>query len=431
MNILKSARIKGLWGEQGNDISFDFDKQFNFIIGKNGTGKTTVINLIAAALVADFGRLDRINFSQIDIVLKEVKGRRNPSITIKKIPKQDVPYFDITYQIKETATSQPKNFDLDALAEERFYRGLPQKMLRERFFREKFVDVQRELESYIKVCWLSVNRHADVSVASDDNRRLSSVDQKLVTLNNDLVRYFSQLARRYADHTLLFQQNSFLSLLTSEKEAQLIGFSKSIDVDSERKSLSKVFELLGVDSKVYSNKLKTHLDKFSDAVKSFEQKNKSNLTTNEFAAMYNAWKTHSLVQHYQALQQKRSEIFQPKDNFIDVVNGLLGGRKTISISERNEVVATTKAGVRIPIEELSSGEKQLLIILGEALLQENSSVIYIADEPELSLHVAWQEQLTDAINKLNPNAQIVFATHSPDIVGGHSDKVIDMEVVLN
>jgi len=430
MNILKSVKIKGLWGEQDQDICFNFDKQFNFIIGKNGTGKTTVINLIAAALVADFSRLDRINFSQIDLTLKEIGGRKNPSITIRKIPKQDVPYFDINYQIKDSSTSQPKMFDLDALAEERFYRGLPQRLSRDRVFREKFIDIQRELESVIKVCWLSVNRHADANSSSEEQKRLSSVDQKLMTLNNDLVRYFSQLARRYADHTLLFQQNSFLSLLTSEKEAQLIGFSKSIDVDSERKSLSNVFELLGVESKVYGNKLKTHLDKFNDAVKSFELKNHNNLTTNEFAAMYNAWKTHSLVQHYQMLQKKRSEIFLPKDNFIEVVNGLFGGRKTISISERNEIVATTKAGVRIPIEELSSGEKQLLIILGEALLQENSSVVYIADEPELSLHVAWQEQLTDSIIKLNPNAQIVFATHSPDIVGAHSNKVIDMEVVL-
>ncbi|HCL3974884.1 TPA: ATP-binding protein, partial [Pseudomonas aeruginosa] len=56
--------------------------------------------------------------------------------------------------------------------------------------------------------------------------------------------------------------------------------------------------------------------------------------------------------------------------------------------------------------------------------------IYIADEPELSLHVLWQEQLTSAISQLNQNAQIVFATHSPDVVGVHGDKIIDMEVIL-
>ncbi|MNJ81122.1 hypothetical protein D3C77_797770 [compost metagenome] len=68
--------------------------------------------------------------------------------------------------------------------------------------------------------------------------------------------------------------------------------------------------------------------------------------------------------------------------------------------------------------------------MGEAVLQNSEPCIYIADEPELSLHILWQEQLTKAISDLNVNAQIIFATHSPDVVGTHGDKVIDMESVL-
>lgn len=339
-----------------------------------------------------------------------------------------MPYYDITYQIKRSATSTPITFDLDAMAEERFYRGLPSRMMRERMFREKFTDIQREIESLVSTCWLSVNRHSDISGGGEEQKGLSSVDQKLMALNNDLVRYFSQLSRRFADQTLAFQQNSFLALLTSEREAALVNFSKKLDIESERKSLSNVFDLLGIDSQSYGKKIKTHFEKFEDALKAYEES--ASLTTNQFAAMYNAWKTHSLVQHYQQLQLRRAEIFRLRDNFIKVLNEMFGGRKKIEISERNEIVATTKSGSTIPIEELSSGEKQLLIILGEALLQQNNSAIYIADEPELSLHVVWQEQLTDAIVRINPNAQIIFATHSPDIVSVHTNKVIDMEAVL-
>ena len=77
-----------------------------------------------------------------------------------------------------------------------------------------------------------------------------------------------------------------------------------------------------------------------------------------------------------------------------------------------------------------SGEKQLLIILGEALLQRSAPWVYIADEPELSLHVTWQESLVRNLKKVNPNAQIVFATHSPDIVSTYEDCVFDMEKIL-
>ncbi|WP_236514203.1 AAA family ATPase, partial [Pseudomonas tremae] len=97
---------------------------------------------------------------------------------------------------------------------------------------------------------------------------------------------------------------------------------------------------------------------------------------------------------------------------------------------RYSVSEEFKRRVILP-EELSSGEKQLLIILGEALLQQSAPYVYIADEPELSLHVSWQEQLTGAISQLNRNAQIIFATHSPDIVGVHSESIIDMERLLS
>ena len=102
----------------------------------------------------------------------------------------------------------------------------------------------------------------------------------------------------------------------------------------------------------------------------------------------------------------------------------------MAINERNELYAIIGANKTLSLTELSSGEKQLVIILGEALLQKQSPSIYIADEPELSLHVSWQEKLTTNLRQVNPNAQVIFATHSPDIVGGFQDRVFDLEKLL-
>ena len=87
-------------------------------------------------------------------------------------------------------------------------------------------------------------------------------------------------------------------------------------------------------------------------------------------------------------------------------------------------------GKNLSTFDLSSGEKQLFIILAEALLQRSKPCIYIADEPELSLHIDWQEALVESLVELNPENQILFATHSPDVVSHFSDKVIDMEEVI-
>ncbi|WP_254446381.1 AAA family ATPase [Pantoea sp. CCBC3-3-1] len=59
-------------------------------------------------------------------------------------------------------------------------------------------------------------------------------------------------------------------------------------------------------------------------------------------------------------------------------------------------------------------------------MQDEKDCIYIADEPELSLHVTWQENLVAAVTSINKNTQIIFATHSPDVVGFLDEYTIDM-----
>jgi predicted ATP-dependent endonuclease of OLD family len=84
-------------------------------------------------------------------------------------------------------------------------------------------------------------------------------------------------------------------------------------------------------------------------------------------------------------------------------------------------------GEELPPYKLSSGEKQLLIILLTVLLEENQHYVLLMDEPEISLHVEWQQKLVDIIRQLNPNAQIILTTHSPAVImNGWMDTVTDV-----
>ena len=65
------------------------------------------------------------------------------------------------------------------------------------------------------------------------------------------------------------------------------------------------------------------------------------------------------------------------------------------------------------------------------MLQKAAPWIYIADEPELSLHVNWQVVLVDNLREMNPASQIIVATHSPDIVSHYARNVHDMEKRLS
>ena len=76
---------------------------------------------------------------------------------------------------------------------------------------------------------------------------------------------------------------------------------------------------------------------------------------------------------------------------------------------------------------MSSGEKQMLAILLTVLVQDNQPYVFFMDEPEVSLHVDWQQQLIDLVLELNPNVQIILTTHSPAVImNGWMDKVTEV-----
>lgn len=82
----------------------------------------------------------------------------------------------------------------------------------------------------------------------------------------------------------------------------------------------------------------------------------------------------------------------------------------------------------VTIDQLSSGEKQLLLILTTVFLQEERPNVLLMDEPEISLHIEWQDKLISIMRELNPNCQIILTTHSPNIfANGWEDKIVFME----
>lgn len=70
------------------------------------------------------------------------------------------------------------------------------------------------------------------------------------------------------------------------------------------------------------------------------------------------------------------------------------------------------------IEELSSGEKQIVVLMAYLAfkVERNGQRVYIVDEPEVSLHITWQERFVDALLEACPDGQFILATHSPSII---------------
>lgn len=80
------------------------------------------------------------------------------------------------------------------------------------------------------------------------------------------------------------------------------------------------------------------------------------------------------------------------------------------------------------MHSLSSGEAQLFVIMTHLffnpLAQEGN--VFIVDEPELSLHIQWQELFVSSVMAANPNVQYIMATHSPSIILEKTDNCLDL-----
>ena len=59
------------------------------------------------------------------------------------------------------------------------------------------------------------------------------------------------------------------------------------------------------------------------------------------------------------------------------------------------------------------------------------SGIYIIDEPEASLHLAWQKSFVESIRRVNNSIQLIFATHAPEIIGKYSDHAVKLQKKIN
>lgn len=113
------------------------------------------------------------------------------------------------------------------------------------------------------------------------------------------------------------------------------------------------------------------------------------------------------------------------EKFFDLINSLFASTgKTIDIDDKNRVVFL-KNGRVIEMERLSAGEKQILLLLFTLFLMEDRSTVLLLDEPEISLHIEWQDRLISLMHDLNPNCQIIMTTHSPNIFAdGWEDKLV-------
>lgn len=88
-------------------------------------------------------------------------------------------------------------------------------------------------------------------------------------------------------------------------------------------------------------------------------------------------------------------------------------------------------GKELSFKDLSSGERQVVFIFLKVINASINNSLILMDEPEISLHLSWQEKLLDEISKVNTSSQIIIVTHSPAILmNGWFDCLTDIKDIV-
>lgn len=422
---LKDVTIEGFWGQ--HSISTDFNEDVNIFIGRNGTGKTTFINLLQAIISVDLELLYSLQFEKIIVNLKN--GKKTRKIEVEKFA-DDLQYKEIRYKIGAKKHNLPI-----VPTRELKYISKRSGRIHPRFYRE-VQEIKSSLSKLINVSYLSVNR--DITDEFKENRRedISNViDARLEELISDLTTYQLQLETELSKLSKGFQEDVLRSMLFNE-EFDYVKINEPVKLDIRRIGigLKQAYRGLGILDESTDQAIDRHIEAIKKAASSINESVKDKekgVYPNDVTPLTLLRRTRRINELSFELEENKKRIFVRLDDFINLLNEFHDTKYFSLRDSKTGGISVIKDDTNIPLAQLSSGEKQLIILLTEALLQKGEETLFIADEPELSLHIEWQRKVISSITKLNPNSQIIVATHSPEIVGKFKGSVINMEKIIN
>jgi predicted ATPase len=387
------TRVLGfsVWGLAGRTeaIQMELDPHVNIIWGYNGSGKTSLLKILSAAMSNRTEGLDRVPFASAEVRIEsETFGPVTRSIT-----KSDVTIADEDPDLFTEAMLEDSG---DPILVRYGSRKPPTFRWHTKVGKGiRAADVQRLHHTYLPVSRLVSGLSRFQRVSSGD------------AIDDDL---FDQMFVR--------QVNQRWQMYNSESLARIR--------DIQQQGLGEILSLLfgGVgESRDRLRSSSVEADEAYSLVRDYLRTQNIRVTFNRssFAQRYSSSaELQAVVTRIGTITDSMVSALAPQRDFRELIDDLFGGVKHVALDQHGIHV---QVGDReISLQSLSSGERQLLQILLLTLSGRTSSVI--VDEPELSMHVDWQLRLVESMRLVNPECQLVLATHSPEVMARVGDKFI-------
>jgi ABC-type transport system involved in cytochrome c biogenesis ATPase subunit len=439
---VKSIHVDGLFDLFDHRVDLNLDERVTILHGPNGVGKTMLLQMVNALLKGKYGLFRQVPFkrfaleftddSRLELTIDSRKDKKGdtvlPILTLRllrpgeRTEEHDVASNQDVVVIAETIARRlpwVHRFEDDVwLDEKNETLGSAEEMVS--LYGDELPPLLPTARGITDPPWL-VDLRQQVTVhfieaqrllrfGPDETRRYRSRSRTVFTVLNyarDLKDRISETMARYGQQSQTLDQ-SFPQRLLSTKIATLEAGDlkrQMKELDAKRARLKEI----GLLDEPQGHPFDTNaLDRLDD-------------TQLSVMTLY----VHDTADKLAVLDDlaRRTRIL------LDNVNRKFR-HKRIRIDRERGLVAEGEEDRPLPLDKLSSGEQHELVLHYDLLFRVRPNTLVLIDEPELSLHVAWQKRFLPDLLEIVTTAQFdaLIATHSPFVVGDRSDLMIGLDV---
>lgn len=407
MNI-KKFTIKGLFHAFDHEISFKNGK-IGIIIGENGIGKTTILQIINSIFTKNFNYLFAIDFDLIEIEFSKGKwtiaknnennltinnAKGNNPFIIKPLDERD------SYFLRRLLVQINENEWYDR----RMGGPVTREEVIQRYGRDPLIQHENLPEWFEEV----INNNRVIFIKTqrlyrteyERERDVKELEYMVKTYSNELVNLLQHNNTLFTSTSIQLDSTFPVRLLK-----ELVKSRQPEDINTIITNLSDLINYRNLLSSVGI------IDKQED-----EFITNSLKKLNDNSAL-------SILSLYISDNKKKLEVFDKTARKLAILLNVINKRfkhKKLSIDKNKGFIISSNYENRIiDVEKLSSGEQNELIIFYNLLFKTNSNDLVLIDEPEISLHIAWQQRLIGDLTEIanETGISLLISTHSPDIIG--------------
>lgn len=447
---IKRLKIEGLHGYIDKDIKFNSD--ITLLVGINGAGKTSILNVINWIIRPSLPHLCVTEFKKVTLWLSfknkdyEIICKHNKSTFHYKISTKGEEYNPLIVRLGR----HPKDIQNDENLRSNLlesYKGLGPDAKEKNTW-----DLVSSFPAPT-IIGLDRNLYAEESedaIYFDEDQRTRIRRKKSGASKSPVERVKEIINVEYRK-----RKNRVLNLTNSLKNHLMISaFDGSITLDSLtsgvryklnlaqiEKAESRVSDYFkNFEQNTLSQKEGQTITNYFSQLKFITKKYQSDPTNDSVKLLYglNAnqfVKIRNLLKEFEKFEQQSLKAMAEIQTYLDTLNHFFkdSAKKIIFKEDTSEISFNNldKDGNALTkfkdIKFLSSGEQQILILFTYIAFNSTDGKVFIIDEPELSLHIKWQEDFLEKLEKITPSStQLLLATHSPILANKKKDKAITL-----